>query len=127
VRDRLGSISAAVLTERRTERAGKMGERVARRQAPQTTVLLMDTEPGRRRAVAAHLMGDDCAVVPCASTAQILDELRRGDAAVVVIGCTSPAPALFADLPAIHAVDRRRPIVLCRQSTPSIAVARSCC
>ena len=89
-----------------------MGERVARKQAPQTTVLLMDTEPGRRRVVAAHLTGDDCAVVQCASTAQILDELRCGDAAVVVIGCTSHTPALFADLPAIHAVDRRRPIVL---------------
>ena len=96
----------------RSSVGGRRGERVARKQSLQTTVLLMDRDPGRRRAVSDHLANDDCLVVHCGSTAEILDELRGGAAAAIVIGCASDGRATFADLPAIHAVDRRRPIVL---------------
>ena len=72
----------------------------------------MDCEPERRRALASRLTSDGCIVIVCASTATILDELRRAGRGAIVIGCGADSAATLADLPAIHAIDRRRPIVL---------------
>jgi DNA-binding NtrC family response regulator len=88
-------------------------------------ILLMDEDTERRRSVADVLTQNGHAVVATGPVARLVDDVRRLQPSLVIVGaCACDAPDRLSDLPAIHAHDRRLPIILLvRDSSESLAIA----